>query len=811
MSTDDPVHALPPGYRLHEYRIERVLGHGGFGITYKAEDENLAAKVAIKEYLPEDFALRDEHSTVRAKTGNVGENFEWGLTRFLEEAQILARFRHPNIVQVLRLFRGNGTAYIVMPYEHGISLADYLKRLGRPLTEVEVYNLAAPLLSGLEAVHEQNLLHRDIKPGNIFIRDTAEPILLDFGSARTLTGSQSRSMTAILTPGYAPIEQYGEVGSQGPWTDIYGFAAVLYRCVTAKAPANATDRSQALLAQDPDWLKPAAELAAGQYSPELLEAIDWGLQITAKERPQSIAEWRGQLLAARRRGGRGADGADQGLMEPTALPQSEARTGRHPTAGPTARWRTGIMAAGAAAILLLPAAAAWLAFGDRVEHDPQLVGDPGEDNGSTPSPDPQDTRGAGSPPPEDPDPTPEPEPEPDTDPERPPESQDDADKAERDPDPEPAPTPLIQRTVSVAAGVGDVPLVFSVPDHWGGLDENLNVTALPETGTVTWHNRALIAGSRFPGAALDNLSFSAPIDAIGSEDRLILQSSAGTRAMLNIRVTEHRCDQLAADPDDSSAPAPGVATPAIDADQAVEVCREAVDRHPYVSRFPYQLHRALLRAGRRDEAMAALRSAAAEGHQLANRRLAEVQAAQEPPTPPPTRVAPPGIDRNTSLREVRRLAEAGRSDAQREYARRLQEGEGTSRDYDGAAEWYRRAADQGDAMARIALGSLYARGDGVPRSRVRAAENYAIAAASAAEDADIRADAQSRLRALPDNAIIAAAQRLLTHLDYRPGRRDGLIDGRTRNAVRAFQEAAGLAVDGQIGADLLIALAGAYF
>ena len=214
----DHHYALPVGHQLGDYEILSILGHGGFGITYLAEDIKLKTKVAIKEYLPADIAVRTTDLTVRSRTSDDDGDFAWGLDRFLKEAQTLARFNHPNIVGVRRFFEDNGTAYMVMDYQEGDSLSSVLARHGR-LEESEIFEILAPLLDGLEAVHAADILHRDIKPGNIYIRNDGSPVLLDFGAARTALGQRSMSLHKVFTPGYAPAEQYETSGHQGPWTD----------------------------------------------------------------------------------------------------------------------------------------------------------------------------------------------------------------------------------------------------------------------------------------------------------------------------------------------------------------------------------------------------------------------------------------------------------------------------------------------------------------------------------------------------------------------------------------------------------------
>lgn len=292
---DDHRYALPAGYRLGDYRIEQVLGHGGFGITYLARDQRLSRLVAIKEFLPTDLAMREDDSTVLPRSTRARADYDWGLQRFLTEARTLARFRHPNIAQVLTLFEANGTAYIVMAYEEGRSLSEHLAECGGTLPAEELLGLIDPLLDGLEAVHQAGFLHRDIKPSNVFLRADNTPVLLDFGTARQAVGSLTRSVAAIMTPGYAPIELYTTRGRQGPWTDIYGFGALLYTCLSGRSPPEASVRSEARMMGEPDPLEPAVVAGQGRYPEALLKAVDWSLALLSKERPQSVAALRHAL------------------------------------------------------------------------------------------------------------------------------------------------------------------------------------------------------------------------------------------------------------------------------------------------------------------------------------------------------------------------------------------------------------------------------------------------------------------------------------------------------------------------------------
>ena len=288
--------ALPPGSRLHEYRIDRVLGQGGFGITYLATDVNLNTKVAIKEYLPEDIAFRASGQTVSAHSSRYRDRYRSGLDSFLVEGRTLATFRHPNIVRVARFFEAHQTAYMVLEYERGAPFKTWWPEHAR-IGEKELLGLIQPLLDGLSVVHGMGFLHRDIKPDNIQVRRRdGSLVLLDFGSARQAVSNGTQDDVAV-TPGYAPIEQY-EDGDQGAWTDIYAMGATLYWTVTGKKPPDAMDRAMA--AGRPggtDPLVPAVVAAQGSYSESFLKAIDWALALQAADRPQDIAQWRVTLFA----------------------------------------------------------------------------------------------------------------------------------------------------------------------------------------------------------------------------------------------------------------------------------------------------------------------------------------------------------------------------------------------------------------------------------------------------------------------------------------------------------------------------------
>lgn len=276
------------------YRIKHVLGKGGFGITYLATDVNLDREVAIKEYLPSEMASRGENNQVHAEPSYFNE-YEDGLKRFIREARTIAKFDHPNVVKVLNVFEENGTAYMVMAYERGKDLKELL-RSTKTLVEDQLLEIIIPILEGLELVHNAGFIHRDIKPGNIMIREDGSPVLIDFGSAHD-TKKGTEQVTALVSPGFTPHEQYtGQADSQGPWTDIYSLGATLYRCISGRNPVDALTRGSALLKKQDDPLIPAVEIGADKYSHDLLVAVDHAMKFNEDHRPANISSWTSELL-----------------------------------------------------------------------------------------------------------------------------------------------------------------------------------------------------------------------------------------------------------------------------------------------------------------------------------------------------------------------------------------------------------------------------------------------------------------------------------------------------------------------------------
>ncbi len=293
--------SLSPGTQLGKFTIEEILSHGGFGITYKVMDTGLHRLVAIKEYLPQDLVVREADTTVAAKSTSDEEPFQWGLARFMDEARTLARFEHQNIVTVYDSFEANNTGYMVMAYAEGETLGERLDRIGEDtiMGEKEIMSWLLPVLDGLQAVHKKGILHRDIKPDNIYIRRDGSPMLIDFGAARYALSSKSKSLSVVLTPGYAPNEQYSSSGKQGPYTDIYALGGVLYRCITGRDPVDAPERMQTVFAEGGEDPQPAAVDLGQGYPGNLLSAVDASLGIRPMDRPPDVPQFR-ELLAGKK-------------------------------------------------------------------------------------------------------------------------------------------------------------------------------------------------------------------------------------------------------------------------------------------------------------------------------------------------------------------------------------------------------------------------------------------------------------------------------------------------------------------------------
>lgn len=281
MSPQQVNQPLPPGFQLDGYRIDHQLSQGGFSIVYLAHGED-GAPVAIKEYLPNALALRTGVSAVPVIREEHVAAFRYGMKCFFEEGRALAHLNHPNVVRVLNFFRANETVYLVMQYELGRTLQTHIQMHKGKLNESFVRNVFSRLLNGLRDVHSRKLLHLDIKPSNIYLRNDGTPVLLDFGAARQTLASDSTMLKPMFTPGFAAPEQFRSRDGLGPWSDIYAIGASMYNCFSGSAPQSAD------LRLDQDRLEPAAKRWAGKYSQELLETIDWCLQVKQVDRPESV-------------------------------------------------------------------------------------------------------------------------------------------------------------------------------------------------------------------------------------------------------------------------------------------------------------------------------------------------------------------------------------------------------------------------------------------------------------------------------------------------------------------------------------------
>jgi serine/threonine protein kinase len=272
--------SLPEGFSLGEYRLRRLIAGGGFSFVYLATD-GAGMPLAVKEYMPATLRLRAHGGpTVGAAPADLAA-FRLGMKCFFEEGRALAGLHHPNVVRVLNFFRANGTAYMVMRYERGDTLQSRI--LGGAAQREDWIRIAfAGLLNGLREVHAAKLLHLDIKPANIYLREDSVPLLIDFGAARQAHAEDARRLPPIHTPGFASPEQHADRSRLGPWSDIYSVGACLYACLAGKPPPPAAERLQR------DRLEPARRGFAGRYSATLLEIIDWCLRIDLLERPQSV-------------------------------------------------------------------------------------------------------------------------------------------------------------------------------------------------------------------------------------------------------------------------------------------------------------------------------------------------------------------------------------------------------------------------------------------------------------------------------------------------------------------------------------------
>ncbi len=278
---------LPNGTNIDNYEILSVLGGGGFSVVYLANEighKGYSTQVVIKEYMPNKLASRAPNFLVTANSDKNRERFAHGRRLFFQEASTLANLKHPNIVNVTNFFRGNGTVYMVMDYEEGSNLHAYIKKYRKNLSEEFIRTVFMPLMAGLQKIHSQGLLHLDIKPGNIHIRQGGSPLLLDFGAVHEMMHSRQDQTTQVITPGYSPIEQLDPGGYVGPWTDIYALGATMRTCIEGKQPISSINR------RERDTLKPAMQAFKKLYTQNLLETIDWAMEVDPLLRPQNLEQ-----------------------------------------------------------------------------------------------------------------------------------------------------------------------------------------------------------------------------------------------------------------------------------------------------------------------------------------------------------------------------------------------------------------------------------------------------------------------------------------------------------------------------------------
>jgi serine/threonine protein kinase len=288
----DSGNALPLGTYLDEFELRSVAGEGGFSIVYRAWDHSLKRQVAVKEYFPSGMVGRSGGTQVVVRSERHTDAFEAGLKSFVEEARLLAQFDHPALIKVYRFWKANGSAYMVMPFCEGITLRDDWRAKADPPDETALMTLLDPLTEALGVLHAERWYHRDIAPDNVMLlAGTRRPLLLDFGAARQVIGDMTHALTVILKPGYAPIEQWGEVPGmkQGPWTDVYALAAMIHFGIMRRTPPPSVGRLVN------DGYEPLLQAAAGRYSERFLAAVDHALMVRPELRTQSIEQFRDEI------------------------------------------------------------------------------------------------------------------------------------------------------------------------------------------------------------------------------------------------------------------------------------------------------------------------------------------------------------------------------------------------------------------------------------------------------------------------------------------------------------------------------------
>jgi serine/threonine protein kinase len=289
----DTLNPLPVGTHLQEFVVEKLVGIGGFGIVYQASDTLLGRSVAIKEYMPTSMASRRDGATVSVRSEVYTQDFESGKKSFINEARMLARFKHAALIEVFRFWEQNGTAYMATPFYEGKTLKEKLQAKQPELVDqAYLLKILHPIFDALDVMHAEQIFHRDISPDNIMVLPDGRPILLDLGAARKVLQEGAQALTVMVKPGYAPIEQYADDATvkQGPWTDIYALGAVINHAITGKAPPPAASR----LLKDSRPNLSDSDIVG--FTHEFLAATDAALRVRPEDRPQTITEFRQLLL-----------------------------------------------------------------------------------------------------------------------------------------------------------------------------------------------------------------------------------------------------------------------------------------------------------------------------------------------------------------------------------------------------------------------------------------------------------------------------------------------------------------------------------
>ena len=282
---------LQTGTIVDDYIIERELAHGGFSSVYLARHRVTQVQVALKEYLPRKLAHRTWNNDIVANSEESKTLIAHGRGLFIDEAKVLAKIKHPNIVEVVNFFQANSTVYTVMVYGYGITLDKLLKDKKIHVNDQWLMMVFGDLLKGLDLIHKQNILHLDIKPANLLIRPGSNVMLLDFGAIQDYPQTKGKNKAYILTKGFSPIEQYSATSLLGPYSDIYAVGASMRSCLDYNVPPQATDREES------DEFPLAQKVHAGKFNNRLLEIIDWAMEIAPADRPQTVQELQDALAS----------------------------------------------------------------------------------------------------------------------------------------------------------------------------------------------------------------------------------------------------------------------------------------------------------------------------------------------------------------------------------------------------------------------------------------------------------------------------------------------------------------------------------